>query len=114
MISLNDCDGISLLFYFILVTVPIAKTTGKEKVAKKKVNWKERTKALLVRELKSEYKRYGELVKRNTAQCNLIRYALRDDYRNLVAYTHAYLDSLSEKSLADREDDEVSSFFLKL
>nr|CRZ24741.1 BMA-RPOM-1 [Brugia malayi] len=114
MISLNDCDGISLLFYFILVTVPIAKTTGKEKVAKKKVNWKERTKALLVRELKSEYKRYGELVKRNTAQCNLIRYALRDDYRNLVAYTHAYLDSLSEKSLADREDDEIFSVALVL
>ncbi|KAK6100642.1 DNA-dependent RNA polymerase family protein [Brugia pahangi] len=96
------------------VTVPIAKTTGKEKVAKKKVNWKERTKALLVRELKSEYKRYGELVKRNTAQCNLIRYALRDDYRNLVAYTHAYLDSLSEKSLADREDDEIFSVALVL
>ncbi|KAK6100643.1 DNA-dependent RNA polymerase family protein [Brugia pahangi] len=114
MISLSDCDGISLLFYFILVTVPIAKTTGKEKVAKKKVNWKERTKALLVRELKSEYKRYGELVKRNTAQCNLIRYALRDDYRNLVAYTHAYLDSLSEKSLADREDDEIFSVALVL
>ncbi|VDO29532.1 unnamed protein product [Onchocerca flexuosa] len=96
------------------VTVPIAKTMGKEKVTKKKATWKERTKALLVRELKNEYKRYGELVKRNTAQCNLIRYALKDDYRNLVAYTHAYLDSLSEKSLAEREDDEIFSVALLL
>uniref|UniRef100_A0A0R3S3V6 DNA-directed RNA polymerase n=1 Tax=Elaeophora elaphi TaxID=1147741 RepID=A0A0R3S3V6_9BILA len=96
------------------VTVPVAKPPGKEKGLKRKITWRDRTKALLVRELKSEYKRYGELVKRNTAQCNLIRYALRDDYRNLVAYTHAYLDSLSEKSLADREDDEIFSVALLL
>ncbi|EFO18076.2 DNA-dependent RNA polymerase [Loa loa] len=98
-------------------TVPIAnatKATGKEKAVKKKATWKERTKALLSKELKNEYKRYGELMKRNTAQCNLIRYALKDDYRNLVAYTHAYLDSLSEKSLADREDDEIFSVALLL
>ncbi|KAL4001631.1 DNA-dependent RNA polymerase family protein [Acanthocheilonema viteae] len=97
-----------------IVTVPITKATGKEKGVKKKTAWKDRTKALLVRELKSEYKRYGELMKRNTAQCNLIRYALRDDYRNLVAYTHAYLDSLSEKSLANGEDDEIFSVALML
>ncbi|KAM3724475.1 DNA-directed RNA polymerase [Dirofilaria immitis] len=96
------------------VAVPVAKSTRKEKVVKKKATWKERTKAVLVRELKNEYKRYGELVKRNTAQCNLIRYALKDDYRNLIAYTHAYLDSLSEKSLADREDDEIFSVALLL
>ncbi|VDK67685.1 unnamed protein product [Onchocerca ochengi] len=95
------------------ITVPIAKAMKKEKVVKKKATWKERTKALLVRELKNEYRRYGELMKRNTAQCNLIRYALKDDYRNLVAYTHAYLDSLSEKSLAER-DDEIFSIALLL
>ncbi|VDK78084.1 unnamed protein product [Litomosoides sigmodontis] len=96
------------------VSVPVAKAAEKEKSVRKKKTWQDRTKALLVRELKNEYKRYGELVKRNAAQCNLIRYALKDDYRNLVAYTHAYLDSLSEKSLADQEDDEIFGVALLL
>lgn len=63
------------LLYFVFYfpdTISVANSQRKEKNVGKKT-WKERTKALLAKELKNEYKRYGDLLKRNMAQCNLIR-----------------------------------------
>ncbi|VDM97780.1 unnamed protein product [Thelazia callipaeda] len=108
-------DQLLTLFSTLVVAGSVLnrKVSRKEIVVKRKT-WEERTKTLLVRELKNEHKRYAGLMKRNAAQCNLIRYALKDDYINLVAYTHAYLDSLNDKSLANHEDDEIFSVVLLL
>lgn len=69
---LNRTEIHYLLFLFPATVVSTPKIT-REKLGKKKPTWEDRTKALLTKELKTEHKRYRELMKRNTAQCNLIR-----------------------------------------